>query len=129
MESGEVKLRLPAEPQLVSLARLTMAGLASRLGYDVEAAEDIRSAVAEAVTLLLLGLGPAAGGVVDLKAVWTDRELIVKVRRKGCEAGVADRDEAAIAQMVMEALMDKVEVAGFDSPEPRIALRKLRPGA
>src|SRR5882757_3852164 len=43
----EVRLTMPATPQLLRVARLTAAGLAGRLGFSFDEIEDIKIAVDE----------------------------------------------------------------------------------
>jgi serine/threonine-protein kinase RsbW len=43
----EVRLTMPATPQLLRVARLTAAGLASRLGFSFDEIEDVKIAVDE----------------------------------------------------------------------------------
>jgi serine/threonine-protein kinase RsbW len=43
----EVRLALPAKPELLGLARVTAAGLASRLGFTYDQVEDLRLAIDE----------------------------------------------------------------------------------
>ena len=51
----EVVLTLPAAPEFVRLARLTCAGLATRIGMGYDEVEDLRIAVGEACSLLIGG--------------------------------------------------------------------------
>jgi len=43
----EVRLAVPARPEFVGLARVTAAGLASRLGFTFDQVEDLRLAIDE----------------------------------------------------------------------------------
>ena len=56
----EVVLTLPAAPEFVRLARLTCAGLATRIGMGYDEVEDLRIAVGEACSLLI-GAGARKG--------------------------------------------------------------------
>jgi serine/threonine-protein kinase RsbW len=46
---GQIELKIPASSQWVRVARLTVAGVASRLHFGIDAVEDIKLAVAEAI--------------------------------------------------------------------------------
>jgi serine/threonine-protein kinase RsbW len=129
MSATAVRLTLPAQPQFVSVARLTLAALAGRLGFDVEAAEDIKLAVAEAMTLLLRHGGEAA--TIDLEAAWSAAELEIELQAADGPGGAiaADDEEAAIAEMVMAEFMDQAEVEPAAGGGVRVRLRKRRPSA
>src|SRR5690554_3404038 len=45
-----VSLTLPNAPEYVSIARLTLSGIANRMGFNIEDIEDLKVAVAEACT-------------------------------------------------------------------------------
>lgn len=45
-----IEIKVPAKPQYVGVARLTISGLASRLGFTYDEIEDLKIASSEAVT-------------------------------------------------------------------------------
>lgn len=121
MSSIQARLILPAQPEFVGVARLTIAGLATRLGFDYDQVEDIRLALAEAMTLLLRGDEDSAR--IDVQAGWSAASLELLVRRDGGEPLSLDRDDAAIALMVMEALM---ETATYETEPTGAAVRLVK---
>src|SRR5690554_3236251 len=51
LESKDIiSLTLPNAPEYVSIARLTLSGIANRMGFNIEDIEDLKVAVAEACT-------------------------------------------------------------------------------
>ncbi len=52
-QGEQVRLTMPATPQLLRVARLTAAGLASRLGFSFDQVEDLKIAVDELSTYLI----------------------------------------------------------------------------
>ncbi|RST74395.1 anti-sigma B factor RsbW [Siminovitchia acidinfaciens] len=45
-----VEMKVPAKPEYVGVVRLTISGIASRMGFSYEVIEDIKIATSEAVT-------------------------------------------------------------------------------
>src|SRR5699024_8444303 len=45
-----IEMKIPAKPEYVGVVRLTISGIASRMGFSYEAIEDLKIALSEAVT-------------------------------------------------------------------------------
>ncbi|MDQ0216596.1 serine/threonine-protein kinase RsbW [Oikeobacillus pervagus] len=45
-----IEMKLPAKPEYVGVLRLTLSGIASRMGFSYDAIEDLKIAASEAVT-------------------------------------------------------------------------------
>lgn len=45
-----IEMKIPAKPEYVGIIRLTLSGVASRMGYVYEEIEDLKIAVSEACT-------------------------------------------------------------------------------
>ncbi|MRG87212.1 anti-sigma B factor RsbW [Salinibacillus xinjiangensis] len=45
-----IELKIPAKPEYVGIVRLTISGIANRLGFSFEEIEDLKVAVSEAIT-------------------------------------------------------------------------------
>jgi serine/threonine-protein kinase RsbW len=127
-DCGEARLDLPAQPDFVGVARLALAGIASRLGFDYDAVEDVRLAVAEAMTLLLPAEGEATARSIELSATWTPEVLRIAVSGEAVPRREVDHDETAIAVMVLEALMDEATVENLATGRPAVHLSKARAG-
>lgn len=125
--TGTVRLSVPAQPEFVSVARLTLAGVASRLSFDVDQVEDIRLAVAEAMTLLLRA--GAGNAMVELEASWSPAQLDITLTRDAAAnpAPAADEDDdASISLVLMEALMDSATVTEPGEGQSAVRLSKAR---
>ena len=65
----QVELRLPADNAYAAVLRMTATGLAARAEFTVDAIEDLRINVGEAIALLI----PLAAEGADLKTAFTVR--------------------------------------------------------
>ena len=72
--SEPVELSIPVQADLILLARLTAATVASRAGFDVEEVEDLRLAVDELCVSVVNG---ASTGRLQLTFVTTDGNVEV----------------------------------------------------
>lgn len=45
-----IEMKVPAQPEYVGIIRLTLSGVASRMGYTYDEIEDLKIAVSEACT-------------------------------------------------------------------------------
>jgi anti-sigma regulatory factor (Ser/Thr protein kinase) len=121
----EVRLVVPATPEFLRLARVTAAGLASRLGFTYDQVEDLRLAIDE----LCFGLTGADGraGTVELRFVLRGETLEVDGQ------GHFDPPHAhpvlsELSRVVLDALVDE-HVMAPDEGGPRFRLVKRRTAA
>ncbi|MDR5658921.1 ATP-binding protein [Serpentinicella sp. ANB-PHB4] len=49
-EEDNIQLSIPNKPEYVSIVRLTLSSIASKMGFDIEEIEDLKVAVSEACT-------------------------------------------------------------------------------
>lgn len=125
MPRDEVRLTLPAVPEYARVARLTMAGLASRVGFSYDEVEDLRIAVGEVCSLLLTGADPE--GTLGFEFGVEDRRLTLDAKLTDGDvsnrtAGEDDDGEGLSAQ-ILEAVVDEVTI---DEPNGAVRLVKQR---
>ena len=107
---GTVELRIPAKPEWVAVARLTIAAIANRLPFTVEEIEDLKLAIAEACTNAIV-----AGGrdTIEIRCETTSDHLRIFVQDAGEPQAEPPRQPAAPAEglgiFLIQALMDSVE--------------------
>jgi serine/threonine-protein kinase RsbW len=126
----EVELSLPAKPELLSLARLTVAALAARAEFDYEEIEDLRLAIDELCSPLV-GTG-APNGQLHLRYLWDRSWLEVWCSVNGLadpdgEHSDVDADERELSDRILEALVDE-HGSKVDGDTMSVWLRKRRPG-
>lgn len=120
--SDEIRLVVPAQPEYGRLARVTVAGLALRLGFSHTEVEDLRLAVDESLILLLDGSGHDG----DVEVVYRLLEEAIEVevtadigrRVPAPSDGAIDRFQRMVA--------DLVDVAVADPMKHTVRFRKKR---
>lgn len=113
---GRIELKIPASSQWVRVARLTVAGVASRLHFGIEAIEDIKLAVAEAINNAILHAAVAPGAEAS---IW----IVCESDENGLWISVADegRVQGGIEVPVSEAWLE-----GDELPEGGMGLLLIR---
>ena len=120
----EVQLVVPAAPEYLRLARMTAAGLASRLGFTYDDVEDLRIAVDE-LCFVLVGTGGRAGSIALTYCVDESALSIEGVGHFPPSEAVEAPSE--LSQQILAAVVDEHEVA-LDGT-PRFWLRKRASGS
>lgn len=122
-----IEIRVPAKPQYVSVIRLTISGLAMRVGFTYDEIEDLKIATSEAVTNVVHHAYQANedGEVVIGCALFEDKieimvadygvsfnfeEIKSKVGPYREDENVALLREGGLGIYLMETLMDEVKV-------------------
>lgn len=126
-EYDYVEMKIPAKPEYVGVVRLTISGIASRMGFSFDDIEDLKIAVSEACTNAVqhaYGDGEE-GDIVIGCGVYKDRlELMVADHGHSCNfdevrqgLGPYHKDqpvefmrEGGLGIYLIETLMDKVEI-------------------
>lgn len=118
----QVRLTLPATPHLLRVARLTAAGLASRLGFNLDEVEDVKIAVDE----LCFAMVGSRGREGNLTLVYHlhDTTLVIE--------GASDFPEPIsgpvtgdLSAQILAALVDDYEMSATDGTM-RFRLTKRR---
>jgi serine/threonine-protein kinase RsbW len=86
-----VRLRMPALPDAVGVARQALTGVCEVLGFDARATGDVRLAVSEACTNVVTHAyrDGSAPGELEVAVLVSELELTVVVRDRG--SGIAPR--------------------------------------
>ncbi|MFC5559434.1 anti-sigma B factor RsbW [Ureibacillus thermophilus] len=122
-----VEIRIPAKPQYVSVIRLSISGLATRLGFLYDEIEDMKIAVSEAVTNVVQHAyqGTDEGEVVIGCALYKEKmEIMVSDYGNGFnfeeikskigpyreDENITSLREGGLGFYLMETLMDEVRV-------------------
>ena len=120
-DNTEVRLAVPASPEFLRLARLTVAGVASRMGFTYDEVEDLRIAIDE-LCFSLVGTKGRAGSI-ELRYSFDAEGLVVE--------GLGDFDSPAVlpvlsplSRQILSAVVDEHDVAaGERGPTFRLLKR------
>jgi serine/threonine-protein kinase RsbW len=112
-------LNVPGKPEYVGTVRMTVAHVASRAGFDIEAIDDIKVAVSEACTNIV----QHAHGELDFTydvvlELEEDKKLKITVKDTGIGFGMEDYVEpvpgesqgSGLGLFIIRALMDEVDL-------------------
>ena len=121
----EVRLTMPATPQLLRVARLTAAGLASRLGFSFDEIEDVKIAVDELCFALVGSKG--RDGTLTVRYRLENQQLEITGEGDFAAGGEAVPTLSALSAQILEAVVDEHEIAG-DGDTLRFRLLKRRDG-
>ena len=118
MNREEVTLAVPARPEYVRLARLTAAGVASRLGFSYDDVEDLRIAVDE-LCYLLVGAEGRPGGIT-LRFAVDDAELVI------IGEGTARAEPVEFAELSEQLLSALVDEYRVEQDDDAVTIRLVR---
>jgi serine/threonine-protein kinase RsbW len=122
-----IEMKIPAKPEYVGVVRLSVAGIANRMGYSYEDIEDLKVAISEAITNAVthayheiddgevtIGFGVYEdrleimvadhGGSFDIKEIKNDTGPYEE------SEAVEDLREGGFGLFLINALMDKVQI-------------------
>lgn len=123
VDGEEVRLTMPATPQLLRVARLTAAGLAGRLGFSFDEIEDVKIAVDE----LCFALVGSRGRSGSLTITYRLSNGQLEIAGEGNFTGGAESAPAAseLSAQILAAVVDHHELTR-DGDTMRFRLVKRR---
>ena len=149
--TARIELSIPAQSQWVRVARLTVAGVAARQGFSVEAVEDLKVAVSEAINNAIqhgsaldengetenvcIALEPRAEGlwIVVTDGGRLQHQLSLDKPLPAPDANLdGELPEGGMGLLLIRSLMDRVELAGGADEDTSLKMWKAlpkRPGA
>lgn len=105
-----VELILPFKAEYVSLARLTVSGVANRIGFDIETIEDIKVALSEVCNKFVVNASKAVG-FYKVKFEISEESLSIYF---DCEDKslkcIFENEDEEFGISIINALMDEVEL-------------------
>ncbi|KRE44944.1 anti-sigma B factor RsbW [Paenibacillus sp. Soil522] len=135
-----IRLTIPARAEYIDMVRLALFGIANKAGFSYEEIEDMKVAVTEACTNVVLhAYSDGQPGVVDIIFELEKEEISIRIKDEGTSfqyepspAGkpvslhdkeLSEVTAGGLGLFMMHALMDKVEVLSERGTE--VILTKL----
>ncbi len=118
MDYDEIRLAVPAAPEYARIARLAVAGLATRLGFSYDEVEDLRIAVGEACSVLMTER-PAG----RIEVVYRLEDNAMEVEATTDNAVARPTNGSSLSEQILSAVVDEHSI---DPAARRVWLRKQR---
>ena len=126
VDGEEVRLTMPATPQLLRVARLTAAALASRLGFSFDEIEDVKIAVDELCFALVGSRG--RDGTLTITYRLSDHQLEIAGEGAFALDGELSPAPNDLSSQILAAVVDEHELTR-EGDAMRFRLVKRRAGA
>lgn len=113
-----LKFSIPGKPEYVGVVRLAVSSIANRAGFDIEAIEDIKVAVAEACNNAILhGISENCCNF-EVGCFLENDRLIIEIEDKGLgynmneyvAPDLCNPKEGGLGIFIIKTLMDEVEI-------------------
>lgn len=138
LKTPRIELSIPAQSEWVRVARLTVAGVAARQGFSIEAVEDIKVAVSEAInnaiqhggdedeetSIVAIVLEPRADG---LWIVVSDQGRLEGELPTRAPTPVDELPEGGMGLLLIRSLMDRVEMQSGPDLDTALKMWKSLP--
>lgn len=121
-----IEMKFPAKPDYVGVVRLTVSGIANRMGFTYEEIEDLKIAISEAITNAVIHAYEEEGEVTIGFGIYEDRLEIMVADHGGSfnlsevkkdtgpynreTENIADLREGGFGLFLIDELMDNVQI-------------------
>ena len=119
---GEVRLEVPASPEFFRIARIMVAGVASRVGFTLDEVEDLRIAIDEVCFSMVGARGRI--GTITLRYLLDADQLAVEGHGRFTDGLGNEPLVSALSNQILAAVVDECELsAGEEGPHFRLVKR------
>jgi len=120
MAASRIELKIPGRPEFISVARLAVAAVAARMGFDYDDIEDLKVATGEALTNAIQDAqtrGREGGEDILVMCSVEAQALVIEVcdqgsgfdpERRRCALEQEELPEGGLGLLLIEALCDEV---------------------
>ncbi|NLU53226.1 MAG: anti-sigma regulatory factor [Clostridiaceae bacterium] len=109
-----VSLRIPLKAEYVSIARLTASGIASLMGFDFDAIEDIKVSLSEIIGKII-EIKPSDDHISIEMSNVEDGISISFILNDNNAGNIFDNDEDSFSLAIVSALMDQIKMVKSDN--------------
>jgi serine/threonine-protein kinase RsbW len=130
-EGGRVELRIPSRAEWVGVARLAVAGIASRLHFSIEDIEDLKLAVAEACTNCIQHAAESDSVAITCQMFSDKIVIVVEDHGRSATAGelaprrLGEPQVGGLGIFLIRSLMDDVEYELNPETGTRLTMTKF----
>lgn len=126
LENHSIQIKIPAEAEYIDVVRLTLYGIANKLGFSYEEIEDLKVAVSEACNNVVVhAYDEVDKGIIELLFYSDAKGLSIKIKDQGksfkyqphkdessplLDKELNDLTEGGLGLYLMQALVDEVHV-------------------
>ena len=129
MTCETIKMEIPASPDYVSILRLTISGIANKIGFSMDEIEDMKVAVSEACTN---AIKHSEDNKVDIifNLLEDGMQIEIKDNGKGYDVGsieipdLSNPKESGLGIFIIQSLMDDVSIESKDDQGTTIKMTK-----
>lgn len=129
MTCETIKMEIPANPDYVSILRLTTSGIANKLGFSMDDIEDMKVAVSEACTN---AVKHSEDNKVNIKFNLLENGIEIEIKDNGKGYDVASIEtpdlsnpkESGLGLFIIQTLMDEVSIESKGNQGTTIKMTK-----
>ncbi|NLX63242.1 MAG: anti-sigma regulatory factor [Clostridiaceae bacterium] len=104
-----ITMLIPLKAEYVSIARLTVSGIASRMGFDIDTIEDIKVALSEILGKFIEKKSGTGRVNVDFQCLEDGISIKFKISDQSIPE-LFDNDTDKFALAIISSLMDEIEI-------------------
>ncbi|GAA0702661.1 ATP-binding protein [Paraclostridium ghonii] len=129
MDLETIKMEVTSNPEYVSIIRLTVSGIANKIGFSLDDIEDIKVAVSEACTN---AIKHSLDDKFLVQFSILENGLTIEVEDKGSgydvqslqEPDLTDPKESGLGLFIIKTLMDEVSTTSNSNEGTRVKMTK-----
>lgn len=129
MNCESLKMEVPANPEYVGIIRLTVSGIANKIGFNIDDIEDIKVAVSEACTN---AIKHSLDDKFNIEFTTLENGISINIQDKGKgydtdaigEPDLQNPRESGLGLFIIKALMDELEINSEENKGTNIKMIK-----